>query len=312
MAILLDFGGTIFSAIHVDLANGGTPQKEYIRHLVINSLRHYNKMFRHEYGRMVVCMDSDSWRNGYFEFYKWVRRKERGTDGNDWSEIFEYVYEIQDDIAANLPFTVIKANGAEADDIIAHIATDVVNEPTVIVSNDKDLVALTQLSHVDHFRPIDKNNNKKFFTVEDPKRFEFELCLTGDKADGIPNVKCPDDFLKTQWETKDSGEKPPRAPAISAKLKEDCWNVYDGTPESLNGVLSASEVKNFIRNHELISFRHIPKDIRFKIDKAIKESNPANVMKTLAYLNQNKMNLLAKEISDFNINAKPMKTQSLF
>ena len=49
------------------------PNKEMIRHMVLNSLRGFNVKFREEYGTMVLCSDAgDPWRRDFFPNYKYI------------------------------------------------------------------------------------------------------------------------------------------------------------------------------------------------------------------------------------------------
>ena len=41
-------------------------QEDMIRHMILNSIRMYNKKFRKEYGEMVIATDSSNWRRDAF------------------------------------------------------------------------------------------------------------------------------------------------------------------------------------------------------------------------------------------------------
>lgn len=311
MAILLDFGGTIFSSIFVDMKNGGEPQLEYIRHLVLNTIRAYNKRFRSDYGMMHICFDSKSWRDDVYEYYKWERRHNRANETNtEWDKIFEYITEIQEDLKHNFPFICIGHHGAEADDSIAYLAA-AIKEPNLIISNDKDLVALTQLGNVDQFRPFEKGNN--LFIVDDPERYEFDLIVSGDKADGIPNIRGEDDFYKKQVLAKEAGEKVVRAKPVSAKIKEEWWDIFKASGEAgLKASMGDELYERYLRNRRLISFREMPEDVEYGIRRSLGRARPASVMKALTYMTSKRMNLLAKEIGDFTTNDNPKLKRSLF
>jgi hypothetical protein len=307
--ILLDFSGSIFAAIHTDIAKGEKPNKEYIRHIVINTIRFYNKMFRDEYGLMNVILDSSSWRDEVFKQYKFERRKNREADDNEWSTIFEYIFEIQEDIRANFPFPVIQADQAEADDVIGYMAKDS-NEPVMIVSNDKDFGALLQYSNVSIYRPI--VNGKEKTPITNPVHFEFELIICGDKADGVPSVRCDDDFYVNQHKDRVAGIKVTRAPPVSTKLKKAWWEAKQVGEEALEKEMGAEVYNRYLRNRQLISLDCIPERVEYEIRKAIKLVKPANIMKALAFMQKNRMSRLAKEISDFNVNRNPKKKVNLF
>lgn len=309
MAIALDFGGVVFASIYVDIANGGKPQPEYIRHLVLNTIRHYNKKYRDKYGMMVLCMDKKSWRDEEFKYYKWERRQGRDKDDNDWNEIFKIVEEIQDDLIANFPYIVISCEGAEADDTIGFLARRS-KEPMIIISNDKDFGALLANPLVDQYRPMTKGD--ELVKIDDPLRFEFDLIMSGDKSDGVPNVRCPDDFYVGQHEQRQNEEKVTRAPSVTKKFKDACWDAKQVSEESLKELMGEEVYKYYKRNEKLVSLALTPDHIIDKIVSSIKGSKPAPVMKALNYMISKRMNLLAKEISDFEVNKNPRVERTLF
>ena len=309
MAIAIDFGAVIFSSIYVDIAAGGKPQPEYIRHLVLNTIRHYNKRYRDKYGMMVLCMDKKSWRDEAFKYYKWDRRNNRDKDDNDWSEIFAIVEEIQNDLIENFPYIVISCDGAEADDTIGFLARRT-KEPMIIISNDKDFGALLANPLVDQYRPMTKGND--LVELDDPKRFEFDLIMSGDKSDGVPNVRCDDDFYVGQHEQRQNDEKVTRAPSVTKKFNDACWDAKNVSEESLKELMGVEVYKNYKRNEKLVSLDLTPDYIIDKIVTSIRESKPAPIMKAMQYMVSKRMNLLAKELSDFEVNKNPRVQKTLF
>ena len=52
--------------------------ENFIRHLVLNSIRSYRKKYREKYGEMVICTDYlSSWRKDAFPYYKAHRKVQR-------------------------------------------------------------------------------------------------------------------------------------------------------------------------------------------------------------------------------------------
>jgi 5'-3' exonuclease len=95
------------------------PNKEMIRHMVINSLRGFNLKFKEQYGTMVLCADAgDPWRRDIYPNYKHARRKGRVDSATDWDNIFNCITEIKNEIAENFPYVMMYIEKAEADDII--------------------------------------------------------------------------------------------------------------------------------------------------------------------------------------------------
>jgi 5'-3' exonuclease len=309
MAIYLDFSGSMFAALHVDLKAGEKPDLDYLRYLIINNIRFYNKKFSSEFGLMHICLDSSSWRDGVFPQYKYERRANRAEDNNDWDQIFDHISTIQSEIKEHLPFPVIQAVGAEADDIIGVLCSSN-TEPSILVSNDKDFGALLKHKHVKRYRPIVKGVEKT--PITDPERFEFDLILSGDKSDGIPSVRCHDDFYIEQHRAKLAKEPIVRAPPVSAKLKNSCYEAFNKSQQELEIVMGKFLYKNYLRNQLLISLDYVPDDVKVAIHKSVHEASPAKIMKTLQFLMQNRMQRLVAEIKDFTPNQTPRKVTSVF
>src|SRR5210317_387870 len=91
-------------------------QEDMIRHMILNSIRMYNKKFRKEYGQMVIATDSSNWRREAFPQYKFKRRDGREESSLDWGEIFRIINLVFEEIGDNLPYKTLKIDGCEADD----------------------------------------------------------------------------------------------------------------------------------------------------------------------------------------------------
>ena len=99
-------------------------QEDLIRHMILNSIRMYNKKFRNQYGQMVIACDSSSWRKDVFPQYKFKRKSGREESSLDWNEIFNIIGMVREEIQQNLPYKVIQVQGAEADYIIGALALE--------------------------------------------------------------------------------------------------------------------------------------------------------------------------------------------
>ena len=117
--ILIDYSQIALSNIIVQKLN----DESMIRHMILNSIRMYNKKHRDEYGQLIICADGmNTWRKEFFPEYKAHRRKNRDESDQDWTEIFRILHKVRDEIRDYLPYKVIHMEGVEADDIIGTLA----------------------------------------------------------------------------------------------------------------------------------------------------------------------------------------------
>jgi hypothetical protein len=256
------------------------PNKEMIRHMVINSLRGFNLKFKSEYGsNIVLCADAgDPWRRDIYPNYKHARRKGRVDSATDWDNIFNVITEIKHEIAENFPYVMMYVEKAEADDIIATLVKHT-DEPIMIVSGDKDFIQLQTKSNVKQYSPI-----QKVFVGEglDPKKFLHEQIIKGDRSDGIPNILSPDDIFLT-------GEK--QRPINKKRLEE--WANVSNIP------LGSETSKYYERNKRLIDLSCIPEELERTIINTYKNYKIPNRSKLLPYFMEHKLKALMTNIGDF-------------
>ena len=92
--ILIDYSQIALSNIIVQKLN----DESMIRHMILNSIRMYNKRYRDEYGQLVICADGmNTWRKQFFPEYKGQRKKGRESSGMDWTEIFRILHTVRDE-----------------------------------------------------------------------------------------------------------------------------------------------------------------------------------------------------------------------
>ena len=98
--------------------------ENFLRHMILNSLRAQRRKFHESYGELVLCVDSrtGNWRQAVFKEYKANRRKTKEESDLDWGMIFDTLYRIVEEIKEHFPYRVIEVSGAEADDVIAVLA----------------------------------------------------------------------------------------------------------------------------------------------------------------------------------------------
>ena len=66
--ILIDFTQTIIAGLMAQLkVTDGEISEDMLRHMILNSVRNYQKRYSEEYGEIVLCTDaSNPWRRNYF------------------------------------------------------------------------------------------------------------------------------------------------------------------------------------------------------------------------------------------------------
>ena len=256
------------------------PNKEMVRHMVINSLRGFNLKFKSEYGNNVVlCADAgDPWRRDIYPNYKHARRKGRVDSATDWDNILNMITEIKNEIAENFPYVMMYVEKAEADDIIATLVKHT-NEPIMIISGDKDFIQLQTKSNVKQYSPI-----QKVFVGEglDPKIFLHEQIIKGDRSDGIPNILSPDDIFLT---------KEKQRPINKKRLEE--WSNVNNIP------LGSETSKFYERNKRLIDLSCIPEELERTIINKYRDYKIPSRSKLLPYFIKYKLKSLMENIGDF-------------
>jgi len=280
--ILLDYSQIALSNIIVQKLN----DEQMIRHMILNSIRMYNKRYRDEYGQMVICADGmNTWRKEYFPYYKANRKKGREESDQDWNEIFRILHLVKEEIRDNLPYKVIHMDGVEADDIIASLVMETQefgkDEPVMIVSSDKDFIQLQKYKNVKQFSPI----QKKMVTDDNPRTYAFNHIMRGDSGDGVPNVLSADDTFVSE-----KSQTPLRQNKINEWL-ENSDNLRDIMPEEI--------YRNYQRNKKLIDLTEIPEDIQTTIINTFMEQKVPMKMKVLNYLIKKRCNLLIEVVEEF-------------
>ena len=278
--ILLDFSNIIVGSIMVSsrVPNEERFSKDFIRHLVLNSIRSYRKKYHKKYGEMVICTDHlYSWRKEVFPFYKAHRKvqreKQAQKEGVDWGSLFEIIDKIKHELEEFFPYKVIKVPHAEGDDVIAVLAKHA-KEPSLIVSSDKDFNQLYKYKVIRQFSPI----KQKMMNGINPDAYLKEHIIRGDKGDGIPNILSDDNCM-----VECVRQKP------ISKKKVETW---------INDDLSGSY--HWDRNQQLIDFDFIPVSIQQDIVSEYQKTIPSNRRSGLLnYFVKNRLKMLIEHIGDF-------------
>ena len=215
-----------------------------------------------------------------FPFYKANRKANREKHPVDWNGIFEVINSLTDDLVNHFPYSVIRVDQAEADDIIGTLAKNhYKDEKIMIISSDKDFLQLQKYFNVEQFSPT----QKKMLVSKDPNGYLREHIMKGDRGDGIPNFLSDDDTFVTDKRSKK---------VLSTKLK--AWvglDPYEFCNEKM--------LRGYKRNEQLVDLAHTPVDIKQKIVDQYKEYEYNQRDKLLNYFIQNKLRNLIEHIGDF-------------
>jgi hypothetical protein len=279
--ILVDFSGIAIATIVVNKIN----DENTLRHMILNSLRMYNKKFRSEYGQMILACDHSSWRRDYFPQYKANRRKGRDDSDFDWAEAFRIMHKVKDEIKENFPYKVLHIEGCEADDIIGTMVEHTQEfgqyEEVMIVSSDKDFLQLQQYNNVRQWSHMQKKELKD----PTPKVNLIDKILSGDAGDGVPNVLSHDDTFV-------NGER--QTPLSKKKKQAIIEDLADGEL-----LYAASWYRNYCRNEKLIDLSKTPDELREKIIDEFWITETDKRSRVFPYLINNNMKMLIESVEEF-------------
>lgn len=283
--ILLDFNQVCIANLMAQLGNHTNTEIEesLLRHMVLNTIRSLNKKFSSKYGELIICCDDKKvWRKDIFKYYKANRKKDREASEINWSDVFNCLNKIKSELKEYFPYRVIQVEGAEADDVIGAITIangNMLNmgEGILILSGDKDFGQLQVFGNVKQYDPVRKKDIKH----ADPVKFTRELILKGDIGDGIPNILSPDDCLVNKVRQK---------PLRLAKYE----HITNPRQE-----LQGDELRNWIRNEQLIDLTYMPEDIQKKILNEYEAESGKDRSKMFNYFITYKLKLLIESIGEF-------------
>ena len=284
--LIVDYSGIAISGIFSQSAPGKITE-DFMRHIILNSLRMYNLKYREKYGQLVLAVDSGSWRKEYYPEYKAARKKNRDGSKLDWVEIFSIINTVRDEIVEYMPYPVVACPRAEADDVIATLVESTqefgAHEPVMIISADKDFIQLQKYGNVSQYSPM----TKKMLTNTNPNLFLCEHVLRGDSSDGVPNVLSGDRVFV------DGGRQTP----LSAKKITEWYSAAQrGTLETS---MSSEVYRNYMRNSKLIDLSCIPDDIKESIMSIYNSLDKKGNGKVLNYLISKRCNQLTSCAEEF-------------
>lgn len=289
--ILVDLNQVMISNLMAQLGAYTNVQVDegLLRHMVLNGLRNYRNKFFDEYGELVICCDDKNyWRKQSFPYYKAHRKQAREESELDWSQIFNCLNSVRDELKEFFPYKHLQVDTAEADDIIGTLCHEygmpLLNggnyEKILILSGDKDFMQLQKFANVTQYDPI----RKRFLKTDDPETFLLEHILKGDRGDGVPNILSNGDTF-----VSGGRQKPLRASVITA-IKKDGFQSWTGH----NDIVQL----NFDRNKQLVDLSMTPDYIRLNILEQF-EQQPNDRSRLFNYFVQNKLSTLMENISEF-------------
>jgi len=277
--ILIDFTQTIIAGLMAQLKmNNGDISEDMLRHMILNSVRNYQKKYAGEYGEIVLCTDAaHPWRKDFYPLYKAGRKKTREASDLDWKMLFNTLQKVKDEIRDNFPYRYMYVENCEADDIIA-VLTRESKEPVLIISGDKDFQQLHKYDDVKQWSP----NLNKMVHCEDPQLFLKEHILSGDKSDGIPNILSNDNVF-------DEGI---RQTPLRKGIKDSYLRMTIQKDDKY--------YRNYLRNQTLIDLDFIPKNIE---DRILNEFEKTTIVKgkVFNYLVSHRLNDLLNHVEDFTL-----------
>ena len=287
--IIVDYSGIALASIIINK----TFDEQLIRHMILNSLRMYRTRYKEEYGELVLAVDaSNNWRKTAFPQYKASRKKTQKESTFDWSEAFRILNKIREEIAENFPYTVVRVDGCEADDVIGTLVTrnpdpnrDYDPEKIMIVSSDRDFLQLQKYKFVKQYSPL----LKKELSVDNPRVWLQTHIIKGDKGDGVPNILSDDNVFVEGFR---------QTPITQKKIDSIIEDLEEGEL-----LYAASWYRNYCRNKKLIDLSETPKELRREIINNFMADKPDTRWmrrgKVFPYLVENKCNELIKSAQEF-------------
>tara|TARA_B100001564_G_scaffold241658_1_gene204603 strand:- start:70 stop:909 length:840 start_codon:yes stop_codon:yes gene_type:complete len=278
--ILLDYSQTVIGSFMAMGRGKPVVEEDLLRHTILNSIRMFRNQFSKDFGEMVICCDGkDNWRKKVFPEYKANRRKNREDDPTDWKTLFELLHEMREDLTKYFPYKVMHVDSAEADDIIGVIVRELSEEPTLILSSDKDFIQLQKFDNVKQWSPLQKK-----FIVGDPAESLYDKTIRGDTGDGVPNILSSDDTLITEGKRQ----------TPVTKKKMELWKGKK--PEEF---CNEAMLRNYHRNKTMVDLGETPNSIRINILNQYDSQEFGNRNQLFDYFTDKKLKNLMDVIDEF-------------
>lgn len=291
--IILDYSQFVIASICVNY--NVNIDENYIRHVLLNSIRSHVVKFRPKYGNEIViaCDNRNYWRKDIFPYYKAKRKKEQNKSIFDWDFIFKLASEIKEEYKEYLPYNVIDVDKCEADDVVYSLVkwtqeNGLIKEglfetklPVLIISKDEDFIQLQKYDNVSQFSQLKKSFLKPKLN---PEKDLYEKIIRGDSGDSIPNIFSDEDvFICANKRQK----------SIYAN-KIEKW--LDMKPEEF---CDEKSINRYELNKKLIDLDCLPEELYTNIIDEYKKPHNKNKNSLLNYMVKYKMKNLLSDIGDF-------------
>ena len=287
--ILVDTSHAIFRTLMMNKEQV-KENPEFLSHLLISQILGFaSKLGASKQNKLVLAIDSTSWRKQYYEdnkkqfpemqamTYKGNRVKDQTID---WESVFTVIDATLTVIKNFTDFYVVKVEDAEADDIIAVLTQEYACKETIwIASSDKDFIQLQNTPRVNIYDPL----KQAFKPDQNVEMFKKIHTMIGDASDNIPAIKSR------------LGEK------TALKILKDLDTLLATNPDMR---------AHYQFNEHLILFEHIPDEIRNKIiDEFKNQTYDYNGMKLLTEFTKLKLVKYTEDINRFKLSENEVKTK---
>lgn len=173
--IFIDWGIFMFRAIFSSLNNPQVPSTYTCLNMILSCLK---KIGVEPEDKIIIAVDSKSWRKDYSKEYKSNRKETREKYPINWEEEWKKFDWLLEQLDKATDFSIIKEYGLEADDIMA-VGSRVFKDKTVILCTfDNDMEQLQVYDNVKIFSPLKKAKGQRGAYKVKPKNFNAYKLIT--------------------------------------------------------------------------------------------------------------------------------------
>lgn len=256
-----------------------------------------NKYFRqHKPDKVVMAFDRKSWRKEYTSSelclsgkpYKGNRRKDMSPSQQlKYERFMGHLREFESLVFENTTIIALAGDMLEADDLIAGFVQQNLDDETIIISSDSDMLQLLRYPNVQIISPA----TDKIVSLEeynnDPEYYLFQKCVRGDSTDNVQSAY-------PRIRSKDI-EKAFTDPFERVQMMQHLWKDVTGKEYKVRDL--------YEENQLLIDLSMQPDTIRAKIkqviDEAMSKQKKFSHFHLMKYLGKYELDAIAKQIDNF-------------